>query len=170
MKLIKKMLSTNGIIRCLWFLAITLFGIYFAFGHKYKVIYNVGNSMAPTIKHGEMFVIERKSSLGEDWRPQRWDAVLVINVFDQGKEYISKRVVGLPGDKVEIINGKIFINNKYLEDIYGNGDISEGGKYNINEHETTVPEGYIWVIGDNREISMYGMFSIEDIVGLIIHS
>ena len=157
------------------------------FTSKYKFIFTVGSSMSPTYKNKELIVIERRSSLGEDWFPSRGDAIVIK---DRGEgEDLCKRVVGLPGDSVEIIEGIIFLNGKRLEDSMPNGKIGyhlEDGKDRpllyisgpkmgepvyklISQQEIIIQEGDIWVIGDNKPISWFGLLPIKDIVGKILY-
>jgi signal peptidase I len=160
----------------LWFTAILLFAIYIVFGYKYKVIYNTGESMEPHHSHREWLILERAPS-SKNWAPDRYDVV----VFHNGGEKLTKRVIGLPGDTVEIRNGYIFLNGKKLEEPYGKGNIT----YYIEDEETRVgkpqnewllfnecesiqkvPEGYFWAIGDNRSYSWFGVGKISDIIGV----
>ena len=77
----------------------------FPFTSKYRFVKTIGESMEPTLKDGEWVVMERSSSLGEDWFPARYDNVVIK---DEG-EKLSKRVIGLPGDTIEIKEGVIYL-------------------------------------------------------------
>jgi signal peptidase I len=160
----------------LWFTAILLLAIYIVFGYKYKVIYNTGESMEPHHSHREWIILERAPS-GKNWVPDRYDVV----VFHNGGEKLTKRVIGLPGDTVEIKNGYIFLNGKKLEEPYGKGNITyyiedeetrTGKSQNewlfLNEYKSIqkVPEGHFWAIGDNRPYSWFGVGKISDIIGV----
>lgn len=172
-KLFKKMGQFRSL---LWFVAMLLLGMYIVFGHKYKVVYNVGRSMEPYHDHQEWLILERAPS-DKNWTPDRYDVV----VFYNGGEKLTKRVIGLPGDTVEIRHGYIFLNGKKLEEPYGKGNIT----YYIEDEETRaekpenewlffndyksiqkVPEGCFWAIGDNRPYSWFGIGKIRDIIGV----
>ncbi len=114
--------------------------------------------MRPTFNDGEWAVIERRSSLGKDWLPRRFDKVIITDK----KENLHKRIIGLPGDTVEIKEGLIYLNEKKLKDFVG-GIVS-----NTNQKKKKIPEGYVWVIGDNREDSWFGALSIKNIIGKIL--
>ena len=107
----------------------------------------VGNSMHPTYKNGEFLMANKISYKFSE--PQRGD--VIIFKFSDTQDFI-KRIVGIPGDKVMIKDGRIYINDKlldesnYLEDTV----ISNGGSY-IHEGQTiTVNENEYFVCGDNR--------------------
>ena len=104
----------------LWLTAIILFVWYAVFGYKYGFIYNHGISMQPTIKNGEWIIMQKKSSMGKGWTPDRFDVVIID---DAKGERLSKRVVGLPGDTIEVKKGIIYVNEKKLEDPFGKGKI-----------------------------------------------
>lgn len=71
-------------------------------------------------------------------------------VLEFSKDSYIKRVIGLPGDHILIQNGKVYINGEELKEEYLQDDvITQGGNFN----DITVPEGYIFAVGDNREVS-----------------
>lgn len=71
-------------------------------------------------------------------------------VLEFSKDSYIKRVIGLPGDHIVIQNGKVYINGEELKEDYLQDDvITQAGIFN----DITVPEGYIFAVGDNREVS-----------------
>ncbi|MDY0097009.1 MAG: signal peptidase I [Candidatus Dojkabacteria bacterium] len=107
----------------------------------------VGNSMHPTYKNGEFLMANKISYKFSE--PQRGD--VIIFKYSDTQDFI-KRIIGIPGDKVMIKDGRIYINDElldesnYLEDTV----ISNGGSY-IHEGQTiTVNEDQYFVCGDNR--------------------
>ncbi|MDP1792705.1 MAG: signal peptidase I, partial [Acidimicrobiales bacterium] len=77
---------------------------------------------------------------------------------------LIKRVIGLPGDKVTARSGLVFVNDKELPEPY-----LEPGTNTIMEGEVTVPEGHVFVMGDNRGSSrdsrFFGPIKQSTIVG-----
>ena len=76
--------------------------------------------MEPTLMDGEWVVIEKISSLGKSWHPRRLNNVIIKDE----NENLSKRIIGFPGDTVEIRDGLIYLNEKKLQDPFGEGQIS----------------------------------------------
>ena len=106
-----------------------------------------GDSMNATLQNGDNLVVERVSYYFHE--PRRYDIVVFRVPDDERKrEHYIKRVIGLPGETVEISGGKVWIDGAVLEDdVYGkeaiHGDCGP----------VTVPEGEVFVLGDNRNDS-----------------
>lgn len=88
-------------------------------------------------------------------------------VLEIGKESYIKRVIALPGEHVEIKNGKIYINGEELNEEEYLQDGVETEIQNSNLVDFVVPEGYIFAVGDNRSQSrdcrFFGCIPIEKI-------
>jgi signal peptidase I len=95
--------------------------------------------------------------------PKRGD-VVVIRVESQGEELLIKRVIGLPGDVVEIHDGQVFVNSQPLSEPYVAGSVTTGFYA-----PTAVPPLHIFVLGDNRGFSndsrSFGTIPLEAVVG-----
>ncbi|MDU5335419.1 signal peptidase I [Enterococcus sp.] len=129
-----------------------------------------GDSMDPTLIDGERVIALKNTKV------KRFDIVTFPAPDDEGKNYI-KRVIGLPGDTVEYKNDKLYINDKeydepYLKEFKGKLDDDQPLTYDFNLEELfgskTVPEGQLFVLGDNRRISkdsrIIGMIKEKDIM------
>jgi signal peptidase I len=97
---------------------------------------------------------------------KRGDVVVFRFPDDRSKDYI-KRVVGLAGETVEVINKKIYINGKEWEENYG---VFKGDSYEENTFGPyAVPQGHIFAMGDNRDRSydsrFWGAVPVNDIKG-----
>jgi signal peptidase I len=103
-----------------------------------------GTAMNPNLKDGDRIFL--KTNIRE---LERGEIISFLYPKDKSKWYI-KRVIGLPGEKIEIIQGEVYINNKKLEEKY----LDES--YNLDKRDFApriVPEGQYYVLGDNRDNS-----------------
>ena len=136
-----------------------------------------GNSMQNTLHDGDHLINEKLSYHFE--KPKRFDIVIVTpftTAAEAGQEddYWVKRIIGLPGETIQIKGGKVYIDEELLEDdIYGNGDITYQG---ITKQGYTIPEGEYFLMGDNRigkrsydsRYKEVGTFSKDQIVGKVV--
>lgn len=81
--------------------------------------------------------------------PERGDIVIFKNPDDRSEKYI-KRLIGLPGDKVEIVDAQVYINGELLEEDY----LKEAWVSGTGPYEFNVPEGHYYFMGDNRNDSL----------------
>lgn len=105
-----------------------------------------GVSMEPTLHDGE-FVLWQKNSYFKE-NPQRGDIVLVNYPGDPLHKKYVKRVVGLPGEKVKIVESKVYVNDKLLKQEYLAFDV-----LTLPEGSWDIAAGKYFVMGDNRENS-----------------
>ena len=145
-------------------------------------------SMKPTLQIGDHILVSKfnygiklpflRTTLIPVGAPQRGDIVVFIYPEDRSKDFI-KRLIGLPGDTIEIRNKKIFINGLPYSDMHGvyvdNLIIPGAVQPRDNFGPVTVPEGSLFVMGDNRDESydsrFWGFVSKKDVLGkaLIIY-
>ncbi len=105
-----------------------------------------GQSMADTISEGDTLFFEHRDPA--DF--QRFD-IAAVNYPGRYGTILIKRIVGLPGDTIELRDGYLFINGEKQEEPYINEEYRSG---NINRFGPfTVPEGYYFVLGDHRNNS-----------------
>lgn len=127
-----------------------------------------GQSMEPNLHTDQRLVVE-KLSYNRFLRqhlvfegPEYGD-VVVIRIPTQGNELLIKRVIGLPGDVIEIHDGQVFVNGQPLNEPYLPN--STAGSYG----PTTVPPLNIFVLGDNRNFSndsrSFGTVPLKSVVG-----
>lgn len=110
-----------------------------------------------------MIVMKKAST---DWRPTRYDVIAVVDTLTE--DLLIKRVIVLPGEQYQIIDGKMHINGKLLEDYRGAIAYEKGiGTADMKSPET-VPPGHIWIIGDHRLESIYGVYPTDQVRGTII--
>jgi signal peptidase I len=120
-----------------------------------------GQSMEPNLHSNQRLVVEKLSYRFHG--PQRFD-VVVIKVPSQGDELLIKRIVGLPGETVEIHDGQVYIDGQLLNEPFTD-EQTRPGRY----ASVTVPPLHVFVLGDNRNHSndsrSFGPVAIENIVG-----
>lgn len=120
-----------------------------------------GQSMEPNLYSDQRLVVEKLTYRFHG--PQRFD-IVVLKMPSQGEELLIKRVVGLPGETVEIKDGHVYINGEMLEEPYTEEQTQPGlhGK-------VTVPPLHVFVLGDNRDRSndsrSFGAVAIDNVVG-----
>ncbi len=100
-------------------------------------------------------------------KPKRGDIIVFIFPKDRSKDFI-KRVIGMEGDKVEIVNSKIYINDKLINDPWGHFTLDRPSMENFGPIK--IPEGSLFVMGDNRDNSQdsryWGFVNINnDVIG-----
>ncbi|WP_314349971.1 signal peptidase I [Granulicatella elegans] len=124
-------------------------GVYFFLGRPFTVS---GASMYPTLHNGDRMVLSKVGDV------HRFD-VVILKAPDENVEYI-KRVIGMPGDTVEMKSGVLYINGKKVDQPFINTEALAKQTVFIDDFtlesltgESKVPEGKYFVLGDNRGVS-----------------
>ncbi len=107
-----------------------------------------GDSMMDTLKDRENLLVEKVSYHFKD--PERFDVIVFYPYGRDSEEYYIKRVIGLPGETVQIIGSQIYIDGKVLEEDFGKDPIDFAGTV---EEPQTLGKDEFFVLGDNREVS-----------------
>jgi signal peptidase I len=133
----------------------------------YQPVKVEGTSMTPTLTDQERIFINKftyRFGLGSI---ERGDTVVFWYPEDRNKSYI-KRVIGLPGDRVRIRDGQVYVNGKALEEGYVAAEYRDPTSWRDGE-EQVVPEGQYFVLGDHRNSSSdsrtWGYVPRENIYG-----
>lgn len=148
-----------------------------------------GSSMVPTLHNGDLYIIsklgnafnaqpdygdiividsrtERVRTLADDFSDiLNYNALTTFIRHNADDIYWVKRVIGLPGDVILLSDGIVYRNGEALSEEYINHE-----EYPVYEDtEITVPEGYLWVMGDNRNHSsdsrVIGCVPVENVIG-----
>ncbi len=98
-------------------------------------------SMQPTLVEGQRLIV-----LKHFYTPQRGDIIIVHPPKEMDKEYV-KRLIGLPGDTIEVRNNTVYVNGVPLQEPY----LNEKPKYDFGPY--TVADDNYFVLGDNRNHS-----------------
>ena len=127
---------------------------------------------APSMNYlnGEKADLENPTAIYKN-EPQGLFSKFIYNVVEFGKTSYIKRVIGLPGEHVQIKDGKVYINGEELKEEYLTEDVitnAEGGQF----LDLVVPEGTVFAMGDNRGHSAdsrrFGCIPYEKIEGKVV--
>ena len=119
-------------------------------------------SMVPTLEVGDRVFVNK--FIYRFTEPERGD-IVVFESVNGGEEDLIKRVVALPGDEIQVRSGTLLVNGEEQEEPYLNKELPFNGSY----EPTKVPEGEVFVMGDNRANSadsrVFGPLPVENIEG-----
>jgi signal peptidase I len=119
-----------------------------------------GHSMEPNLHTDQRLVVEKLSYRLHT--PRRTD-VVVLHIPDHSKELLIKRVIGLPGETIQVKDGGVYLDGQLLDEPYLN--VETRGSYG----PLLIPPDHIFVMGDNRGASndsrSFGPVHIQQVVG-----
>ena len=125
-----------------------------------------GSSMETTLQNGDNLIVDKISYRFRD--PKRYDIIVFPYKYEENTYYI-KRIIGLPGETVQIIDGEVYINGELLADEhYGKEVMLDPG---IAAESITLGEDEYFVLGDNRNHSSdsrdpsVGVLHRKDLIG-----
>ena len=104
-----------------------------------------GESMVPSLHDSDQLIADKLSFRFRE--PRRYEII----VFPHGNEYYIKRIIGLPGEKVWINEGRVFINDVLLPEEYGMQEMVNPG---LASEPFVLPPDTYFVLGDNRNASI----------------
>ena len=129
-----------------------------------------GDSMLPTLHENDYLIINKIGyKIGE---PKNGDVIVFksdLEKNDGTTKDLVKRIIGVAGDKVVIKDGKVYLNDKLLDETY----LSEGMD-TTGDVDIVVPEGKLFVLRDNREVSLdsryeqVGLVDVNDVEGKVL--
>ena len=138
-------------------------------------------SMEPTLLPGDYILVNKfiyglrlpyvKTPIVSYNQPKRGDVIVFLYPVDMSKDFI-KRVIGMPGETIQVIEGKIFVNGLPIKDPWGYFDKSEPPGF-ISKVENfgpvKIPNNCLFVMGDNRNDSVdsrfWGSLPLGNVVG-----
>jgi signal peptidase I len=123
--------------------------------------------MDPTFQNGEYVLTNLiEMRIG---KLSRGDIVVFNAPKDKEKDYI-KRIIGLPGDRVKLSDGNVFLNGEKIDQSFLPSNVrTNGGSFLGEGQEVVVPDGFYFVMGDNRDFSSdsreWGFVSKAELIG-----
>ena len=122
----------------------------------------IGDSMETTLQDGDNLITDKLTYHFVE--PKRFD--IVVFPFKENKnQLLIKRIIGMPGETVQIIEGKVYINGYELNENYGNAIIESAG---LASEPITLGEDEYFVLGDNSQDSRFesvGNIKRSDLIG-----
>ena len=124
-----------------------------------------GSSMETTLPDKDQLIVDKMTYRFRD--PKRYDIVVFPYQYQDNTYYI-KRIIGLPGETVQILSGMVYIDGMRLDEHYGNEIMENPG---IAEEPLTLGEDEYFVLGDNRNNSSdsrasdVGLIHRKDLIG-----
>ena len=144
---------------------IIIFVLLFLMVYVVSVTQVVGDSMDPTLKNQDVLILNKAKYRFSEVK--RGD---IIAFTYEDTKYLIKRVIGLPGDHIAIIDNKVYINGRYYKEDYLKDVDTPDFELQDLGYET-VPKDMYFVLGDNRDNSLdsrkIGLVSKDDIIGKI---
>ena len=190
-KLLKTDVRTRPIKQWYFYLGIMAISLLLIQPYLLKVVRNISqafkvpsSSMSPTILNGDRILVNRAIYkfgvpytpyiLGSIRTPNRFDVIVFTYPLDSKKDFIQ-RVVGLPGEVVQIVNKQVYINNRPLQDLYAfysdTKVFSPGIQPLDNYGPFLVPPNKYFVMGDNRDESFdsryWGVVDLSQVKGKV---
>lgn len=124
-----------------------------------------GQSMETALHDGDNLIVDKISYRFRD--PERYEIIVFPFQYEEGKYYI-KRIIGMPGETVQVLDGYVYINGEQLDEHYGNELMENAG---IAAEPITLGADEYFVLGDNRNHSSdsrdpsVGILHRDDLLG-----
>ena len=151
----RKVESNRSILTEMAEILLLAFGLYILITFVIQTVHVIGYSMVPTLNNND-YVLATKVDL-HFTTPQRGDIVILKDPFDNSQDFV-KRVIALPGERLKITDGRVYINGQLLDEPYlpknepwvaSNNWPTDAGSTNGE----VIPAGHYFVMGDNRNHS-----------------
>lgn len=170
-KLKRKKIKQKRLKRIFSIIAVVLFvGVTIVFLTD-KFFYSVftvdGESMQRTLYEGDKIIIQKINIKAKDLKQDD-----IISFIGNDERLYIKRIIGIPGDVIEIVNGKVLVNGVQKLETYIKGNITES----YSQSKWFVRENEFFVLGDNRlknkskDSRIFGTINIEQIQGKVVYN
>ncbi len=131
------------------YVALFTFCIYILPTYLLQKTFVDGPSMENSLYNGDTLLVDKVTY--HFTSPKRFDVIVFYPQNNHDSEYYVKRIIGLPGETVQIVGSTIYINNEPLEEFYGKDAISYAG---LASDPIVLGEEEYFVLGDNRTVSL----------------
>jgi signal peptidase I len=141
--------------------ALLLMVCLFLLQSRFRLVLVVGESMQPTLEHGDLLLVSKRTYDQRD--PCRGEVVVA---WCRG-ELIVKRVVGLPGEVLEIVDGSLYVNHQFVVEDHA----VQGSSLDIGRGK--LASGRFALLGDNRglphRVTVSAIVSKDDMLGKVVY-
>ena len=139
--------------------------ILYALSSNFSLYKVYGTSMENTIHSDDILLVSLNSY--NNALPAHNDIVNIKYADKKGEKFIVKRIIGIPGDTIEIVNNQVFLNGALLKESY-----SENSSLEYFNIKITIPQNKYFVLGDNRLVSYdsryFGLIDTSSIQGKVL--
>lgn len=131
-----------------------------------------GESMNPSFENGDRLILKKYETILKTEKYVIGDIIVFKSPLENDDRLFIKRVIGIPGDEINILDGELYINNQHIDEPYiENESFTESLLYGTSY---TVPEAEVFVMGDNRffggsnDSRSFGSVPLENIKGKVV--
>jgi signal peptidase I len=116
--------------------------------------------MYPTVRDGEWVIIQR-AALFQEWEPVHGDIIIIESAKEN--DVLIKRVIGVPGDTIELYDGVIHLNGRLYRDEFSHDAVDH-----VNYVIVPLHKDQYWVVGDNRGETIFGVVKLLEVSGRVV--
>lgn len=153
-------------------IAVALFTTFFVTTFIFSTAVVEGNSMAPTLKDQDRLIVNKFETLLKTEEYKRGDLIVFESPLENDQRLFIKRVIGLPGETINIMDGDLYVNEMKIEEPYLPEDAYTEPLIYGTDH--LIAPNELFVVGDNRQPNKsndsrsFGSISFDHVEGKIV--